>query len=236
MDIAKAARELISNRFSYMTSDQWTLNQKHPEDWKDFTASWDRLVLDNYMKAGDTYRERRFCKYVVDTSDMTFQELDDFAFYQTAAINSYAGDLRREFSPVEPAIRKNTILLEVIKSCLQAILLCDDGLPRFWRVYVHQFRINCSGSVTGRPTPEGLHRDGHEFVSLHLMDRARIEGGHSTVCEDSGRSLIAVTLENRMDGFLINDRALLHGVSAITPATADAGHRDMLVIDYNREE
>jgi hypothetical protein len=236
MDIDKAARELISRNFSFMTSNEWTLNQEHPEDWNEFTASWNRLALDTYMKLGDTYRERRFCKYIVDTSCMSFTELDDFVFHQTAAINSYAGNLRREFAPVEPAIRKNRILLEIIKRCLGVILHCNDRVPRFWQVYVHQFRINCAGSVCGQPTPEGLHRDGHDFVSMHLMDRARIEGGTSSVCDKNGRSLMSVTLENRMDGFLIDDRSLTHGVSSIAATSDQAGHRDMLVIDYNREE
>jgi hypothetical protein len=218
-----------------MTSDEWTLNRKHADDWKDFLASWDRLVVDKYMKIGDTYRERRFCKYLVDASAMSFTELDDFAFYQPGAINSYAGDVRREFSPIAPEIRKSRILVEIVKACLEAILISADAPARLWGVYVHQIRINCNGSITGQPTPEGLHRDGHDFVSMHLMGRTRVEGGRSHICDKHGRSLTAVTLENRMDGFLINDRAVLHGVSPITPASTEGGHRDMLIIDYNRE-
>jgi hypothetical protein len=234
VNIDKAAGELITRGFAFMTSDEWTLNAGHPAEWAEFTASRDRLALDTYMKPGDTYRERRFCKYVVNTSSMSFDELDDFVFYQSAAINSYAYNLRREFSAVEPAIRKSKILLEIFKSCLQTILLCNDGLPNVWSVYVHQFRINCSSSVTGQPAPEGLHRDGHDFVSMHLMDRPGAEGESAAFA--TTRALMTVTLRDRLDGSLIDDKDLMHGVSPITAASAEPGHRDMLVIDYNREE
>lgn len=235
MNLEKAARELASQKFSFMTAEEWTLNRQHPDAWKDFTGSWDRLATDNYMKEGDTYRQRRFCKYVVDPATMTFEELDDFVFHQTHAINSYAGGRTREFAPVEPQVRQNRVLREIIESCLKAILCSVAGHRTTWKVYVHQFRIHCSSALTGQPTPEGMHRDGHDFISMHLMNRVGIQGGISTLSDDEGRALKTVTLKNRMDGFLVNDRALRHGVSQITPTTAESGHRDMLVIDYNRE-
>ncbi|MEB0110906.1 hypothetical protein RCH10_005264 [Variovorax sp. GrIS 2.14] len=235
MNLEKAARELTTQKFSFMTADEWTLNRQHPDAWKDFTGSWDRLATDNYMKEGDAYRERRFCKYTVDSSTMTFEELNDFVFHQTHAINLYAGGRKRDFAPVEPKVRQNRILQEIIKTCLQAILCSVTSPATAWKVYVHQFRIRCSSDLTGQPTPEGMHCDGHDFISMHLMNRVGIQGGISTLSDDEGNTLKTVTLKNRMDGLLINDRALRHGVSQITPTTSKAGHRDMLVIDYNRE-
>ena len=236
MNIEKTARELDAQNYSFTSSDEWSLINRYPEDWATLAESWDRLAVDRYMKSGDTYRQRRFCKYAVDASRATVVELDDFGFYQSRAINSYAGGQRREFAPVEPDIRKNRIVREIIQTCLHAILDCDPDLPKKWNVFVHQIRINCSRSAVGQPTPEGLHRDGHDFISMHLIDRVGVEGGTSRICSIDGRPLMTVTLRHRMDGFLVDDRALLHGVSQITPSTADAGHRDMLIIDYNRDE
>lgn len=235
MNPENIARELTTQNYSFATADEWTLNREHLDAWKDFTGSWERLVNDNYMKEGDTYRQRRFCKFIVDPSTMTFEELDDFVFHQTHAINSYAGGRRREFAPVEPRIRQNSILRQIIETCLRAILCSGAGQTKTWKVYVHQFRIHCSSSLTGQPTPEGMHRDGHDFISMHLMNRVGVQGGISTLSDDEGRILKTVTLRDRMDGFVVNDRALRHAVSQITPAAAEAGYRDMLVIDYNRE-
>ncbi|MDB5818186.1 MAG: hypothetical protein JWQ11_1826 [Rhizobacter sp.] len=235
MRLDEAARELGSQKFSYVAAGQWALDRTRPDAWSDLVDSWNRLETDHYMKHGDRYRQRRFCKFRVDPSTMSFQELDDYVFHQTTEINSYAGGMRREFSPVEPSIRQNTVLREIVESCLEAILLSADCPRATWKVFVHQFRIQCSHRVTGQPTPEGLHRDGHDYISMHLMNRVGVEGGVSSICDEQRRSLMSVTLENRMDSFLVNDRALLHGVSQITPSTAEPGYRDMLVIDYNRE-
>ena len=238
MNLEKTARELNSQNFSFVSSEEWPLAERYPDDWKTFAESWGRLPVDRYMKNGDTYRQRRFCKYAVDASKAktTVIELDDFGFYQSRAINAYAGGLRREFAPVEPDIRKNRIVREIIQTSLHAILDCGRSLPKTWNVYVHQIRINCSRKAVGQPTPEGLHRDGHDFIGMHLIDRVGVEGGISSICGIDGQPLMTVTLRHRMDGFLIDDRALRHGVSQITPFIAETGHRDMLIIDYNRDE
>ena len=236
MNIEKTSRELDSQKFSFVPSEEWALNGRFPEAWEKLVGSWDRLETDRYMKPGDDYRQRRFCKYGVDVADMQLVELDDFSFYQVATVNAYAGGLRREFAPVEPEIRRNIVISEIVRTCLSAIQASRRISTRKWQVYVHQIRINCSPSLFGQPTPEGLHRDGHDFISMHLMNRVDVDGGTSRICSNDGQRLMTVTLRNRMDGFLVNDRALRHGVSQITPSTTDSGHRDMLIIDYNRAE
>lgn len=32
--------------------------------------------------------------------------------------------------------------------------------------------------MQGNPTPEGIHKDGHTFISMHMIGRYNIEGGH----------------------------------------------------------
>ncbi|MDB5877226.1 MAG: hypothetical protein JWQ41_640 [Variovorax sp.] len=236
MNIVKTSRELSSQNFSFVPSEEWALNGKFAAAWDELVGSWDRLEADRYMKPGDDYRKRRFCKYRVDVADMKLVELNDFSFYQLSAVNSYAGGLRRDFAPVEPEIRRNVVISSIVRTCLEAINASQQKPSRKWQVYLHQIRINCNRKVFGQPTPEGLHRDGHDFISMHLMKRVGIDGGTSRICSLDGQRLMTVTLRNRMDGFLVNDSALLHGVSQIMPSAADAGHRDMLIIDYNRDE
>jgi hypothetical protein len=236
LNIQKTARGLSARSFAYTASNEWTLREKFPAEWNEFTRSWDRLVVDQYMKEGDTYRERRFCKYLVDAASMSFVGLEDFFFFQDISVNRYAGNLLREFAPVEAHIRKGRILQAIIARCLESILVCLDSSETRWRVYVHQFRINCNRALTGRPTPEGLHRDGHDFISMHLISRVNVVGGASIICDRDGRSLTNATLTNPLDGFVINDRSVLHGVTPITSEDGYPGHRDMLIIDYNREE
>lgn len=236
MNIEKTSRELDSRNFSFVPSEEWALNRSFPEAWEELARSWDRLETDRYMKPGDDYRQRRFCKYGIDAENMKLLELDDFVFYQPSAVNSYAGGVHRKFAPVEPEVRRNIVISRIVQTCLGAIRSSQETPSRKWRVYLHQIRINCSRSTLGQPTPEGLHRDGHDFISMHLINRVGVDGGTSRICSIDGQQLMTVTLRNRMDGFVVNDRALLHGVSQIMPSTANAGYRDMLIIDYNRDE
>ncbi len=236
MQIERVSSALASNGFAYLRSEDWPQHHDDARAWASFAVSWNRLVPDPYMKPGDGFRHRRFGKFLVDARGATaIEPLDDLTFFQSTDVNSYAGGIERKFSPLERDVRDSAILGATMRTCLQAIHGSGIEPPRRWRVYVHQFRIDCAPSVVGRPTPEGLHRDGHDFISLHLIERAQIDGGVSSVCDADRRPLLEVTLERPMDGFLIDDRALMHDVSPIRPSGDGPGHRDMLVIDYNRE-
>lgn len=236
MQIERVSRALESERFVFIRSDEWDVQRDDPVAWAGFTDSWNRLDPDPYMKPGDNFRNRRFGKFRVDaTGAMAIEPLDDCSFFQPAGINGYAGGVRRYFSALEPAVRDSAILGAIVRACLRAILGSGTPLPRRWQVAAHQFRIRCDHAVTGHPTPEGLHRDGHHFISMHLMARARVVGGVSSVCDRDGQPLLEVTLQQPMDSLLLDDEALLHIASPIRPSGDAPGHRDMLVIDYNRE-
>ena len=43
-----------------------------------------------------------------------------------------------------------------------------------WHVEVHQFRIEARSGQEGRPTPEGMHRDGVDYVLVLLVNRTNI--------------------------------------------------------------
>ena len=49
-----------------------------------------------------------------------------------------------------------------------------------WRIEVHQFRIEALGRA-GEPTPEGVHRDGVDYVLVLMVDRHNIASGTTTI-------------------------------------------------------
>ena len=55
-----------------------------------------------------------------------------------------------------------------------------------WYVEAHQFRIDTTDGI-GRPTPEGAHRDGVDFVAVVLVAREGIKGGETRVFEADGK-------------------------------------------------
>src|SRR3546814_3467424 len=67
-----------------------------------------------------------------------------------------------------------------------------DARPGY--VEAHQFRIDTSDGI-GRPTPEGAHRDGVDFVAVLLVDRSGIRGAETRVFDANGPDGQRFTLE-----------------------------------------
>jgi len=97
-------------------------------------------------------------------------------------------------------------------------------------VEAHQFRIDTVGGI-GRPTPEGAHRDGVDFVAILMVERAHIKGGETRVFEANGPQGIRFTLTEPFQTLLLDDARVIHETSPIQPIGPDA-HRDTLVLTY----
>ena len=54
-----------------------------------------------------------------------------------------------------------------------------------WFIEAHPFRIDTTDGV-GRPTPEGAHRDGVDFVAVLLVSREGVKGGETRVFDADG--------------------------------------------------
>ncbi len=100
-------------------------------------------------------------------------------------------------------------------------------MPR-WFVEAHQFRIDTTDGI-GRPTPEGAHRDGVDFVAVLLIAREGVKGGETRVFEADGPRGERFTLTEPWTMMLLDDARVIHESTPIQP-TSEGGHRDTLVI------
>ena len=64
----------------------------------------------------------------------------------------------------------------------------------------------------GQPTPEGLHRDGVDYVLVLLVRRVNIASGTTTVHDLSGGQLGSFTLTDPCDAALVDDARVMHGL------------------------
>ena len=55
-----------------------------------------------------------------------------------------------------------------------------DMRPPAWHVEMHQFRIEARPGQSGKPTPEGMHRDGVDWVLVLLVSRVNIASGETS--------------------------------------------------------
>jgi hypothetical protein len=103
-------------------------------------------------------------------------------------------------------------------------------------VEVHQFRIEARPDVKGLPTPEGLHRDGVDFVLVLLINRRNIGSGTTTIHALDGRALGAFTLTAPCDAALVDDARVFHGVTPVEPVDPlQPAFRDVLVVTFRKE-
>ena len=72
-------------------------------DWLAFSASWDRLELDQYMADGGRYRRRRHAVYAA-TLDAAIVLAPHQPHYQSRDYNALNGGVARWFSPVKDEI------------------------------------------------------------------------------------------------------------------------------------
>jgi hypothetical protein len=192
---------------------------------------WDDLPPDDYLRDGGRYRQRRHACFVVG-SDRCVQA-PHRAHYQPLDYNALHGGLQRWFAPMAPGIVAAPVwgqLLQALGSCLRGIRACDP-----WYVEAHQFRIDTRDGI-GRPTPEGAHRDGVDFVAVFMVGRHAIRGGETRVFDADGPDGQRFTLTEPWSLLLLDDTRMIHETTPIQPVAtggeAGAGHRDTLVLTF----
>jgi len=105
--------------------------------------------------------------------------------------------------------------------------------PERWYIEAHQFRIDTSDGV-GRPTPEGAHRDGVDYVAVILVERSDVRGGETRVFEADGPSGIRFVMSEAWSAVLLDDARMIHEATPIQPDGPEP-HRDTLVLTYRRD-
>lgn len=188
--------------------------------------TWNDLPPDGYLRDGGRYRRRRHSSFVVDGATVT--QVPHRAHWQPISYNALHGGLERWFEPMQPSVVAAPVwatLLRVLGAQCSAV----KG-ARPWYVEAHQFRIDTTDGI-GRPTPEGAHRDGVDFVVVILIDREGIKGGETRVFEADGPAGLRFTMTEPWTTLLLDDERVIHESTPIQPI-ADGGHRDTLVLTF----
>ena len=189
-------------------------------------ASWNDLPPDAYLRDGGHYRRRRHSCFTVD-GDMV-SPVPHRAHWQPVEYNALHGGLERWFEPMDAATLAHPVwprLLHTLAASCSAL----KGVQR-WYVEAHQFRIDTTDGI-GRPTPEGAHRDGVDFVVVALVDRAGVKGGETRVFDANGPTGIRFTMSEPWTTLVLDDERVIHETTPIQPLT-DGGHRDTLVLTF----
>jgi len=200
-------------------------------DWAGFAASWNDLGVDTYMADGGRYRRRRFAVFAAGPDGI--RRKPHQPHYQSRDYNTLNGGIARWFEPVSAPIAAHPVLQSVLLTCKTVFeRLCE---VRDWHVEIHQFRIEAKPGEPGQPSPEGMHRDGVDYVLVLLIDRINIASGVTSIHGPDHTRLGSFTLARPLDAAWVDDGRVFHGVTAVAPLDPSLpAHRDVLVVTFRR--
>lgn len=203
--------------------------------WKTFGALWNDLGQDRYMADGGRYRRRRYAAFSHVDGQLTRKPHQPH--FQSRDYNPLNGDVQRWFDPVLAEAEDHPVTRALLALCTAIFSAADTATPApRWGIEFHQFRIETTPDHVGRPTPEGLHRDGVDWVFVMLLCRRNVRDGMTMIGAPDGTRLGSFLLSDPGDAVLLDDHRILHGVTeilAIDPALP--AYRDVLVITFVRE-
>jgi len=193
-------------------------------------ASWNDLPKDGYLRDGGSYRSRRHSCFVQEIPG-GIVEAPHRAHWQSTDYNALHGGIERWFEPIAPATRSNPAWLALL-SGYGELFAALRATPR-WFIEAHQFRIDTAEGI-GRPTPEGAHRDGVDFVVVMLIERRHVRGGETRVFQARGSAGVRFTMTEPWTALLLNDADVIHETTPIQPEGVP-GVRDTLVLTYRAD-
>jgi hypothetical protein len=200
--------------------------------WASYAGSWNDLAEDTYMADGGRYRKRRHAVFDVTAQAITRKQHQPH--YQSLDHNTLNGGIQRWFEPVTPEAgdgRVNMALLDLCRSVFTRA--AQDDAPSRYHVEMHQFRIEPNVAAAGKPTPEGVHRDGVDWVCVLLADRLNVNQGVTGIFSPDGQNLGDFTLTTPLDCVFLDDHRVLHGVTPINLVdSSHKGCRDVLVLTF----
>lgn len=195
-------------------------------DLATLVPSWDRLELDDYLKDGGRYRRRRHSCFIDDGASLA--QTPHRAHWQPVEYNALHGGMHRLFAPMEAATVANPAWERLLRALGAACSAVTPAHP--WFVEAHQFRIDTADGI-GRPTPEGAHRDGVNFVAVIMIGRHGIKGGETRVFDADGPAGQRFTMTEPWTLLLLDDAAVIHESTPIQPL-GEHGYRDTLVLTW----
>ena len=205
------------------------------DDWPSFVDSWNHLEVDTYMADGGRYRRRRHAAFGA-TPDTRIHRKRHQPHIQALEYNPLHGGIARWFEPIAPGIGDGASMRTILAFCrsLFGHLAPATGT---WHIETHQFRIEARPGEQGQPTPEGVHRDGVDYVLVLLIDRRNIMSGVTDILGPDGRPLGHFTLTDPFDTALVDDQRVAHGVTPVEPIDpALPAYRDVLVVTFAAEQ
>jgi len=191
--------------------------------------TFERLPVDKYLGSQSQFRYRRYNTGKVDNKHFSWDS-DSNYFTQSLKINHVAGEIKRFYEPLEEPAK------DYVKNTL--IPLAQSILPaKQFSTGAHQIRVCTHDNLVGKPSPEGIHQDGFEYVIVACINLQNIAGGNSIFVDSNDRNnIIHEQIMKPYDVILFDDTIYAHYVSPIVPKIPGNGYRDVIIVTFKEQK
>jgi hypothetical protein len=226
--------DLANVGYSLIRATELSIPGELRQSWLSLSIDYADLPPDEYLPDNGKYRFRRYGRfYFVPTSEELLR-LPHEGYFQDTDINAVTGGIVRKFAPLLDTTFENEFLHELIRFDFRNLPVDDTLKSDPWDVHVHLVRVTANADINGHPTPEGIHKDGAEFVTVHLAELVNADGGDVSIYDNDKNLLSTHRLNQVMDFYIFNDDMLWHSADPITPKNGThQAIRSILTFDYH---
>jgi hypothetical protein len=194
-----------------------------------FKHSYNNLPIDIETN-GYPIRLRRFAKYHLVVDNYKY----DIYYNKCNKFKQDVEDSRknwRNFESIEYKYINSELIIDLIGQISLLSIINSKKKVNSIDISVHQVRQMCYPNITAHNSPEGIHRDGADYiVSALIINRTNINGGMSIIY-DENKNKIHESILKEGEGIFQEDKKLWHYVEKIESINNFIGYRDILGFD-----
>ena len=199
--------------------------------------SFNDLPIDLKNPRGLPTRCRRYANYNVEICKKYIDHTSINIIYTGKQIFSQNVDddrkNPRKFQCIDKNIRNMHFFTEFLKHSVYLTINNSDIIPENLELSVHQIRQICYPFIDSHNSPEGIHKDGSDFlITAYVINRSNIVGGESMIY-DEDKKLMYKNILHSDNGIFQDDKNLYHYVTPIQSDGNYVGYRDILGIDIS---
>ena len=213
-----------------------TLGLKHMISY-DFLKSYNHLPSDKYIKNNNPVtRSRKYANIKVDVTDNYQYSLyytKNYIFQQKVDDNR---GVKRQFELIDLYYINQLWMLDFLTQ-ISALSVLNHNYYKGHKkikevdIHLHQVRQTAYSDIDAHNSPEGIHRDGCDYiVSALVMTRNNISGGESIIY-DQNKMINYKTILDDEEGIFQEDIKQWHYVTPIQTLEDGMGFRDILGVD-----
>ncbi len=227
-------QSLKGSPFIHFNLQMFGLNYNIPYD---FLKSYNHLPPDNYINNNDPVtRSRKYANIKIDVSNNYEYSLiytNNDIFQQKVDDNR---SVKRKFELINYDYINQLWILDFLTQ-ISALSVLNHNYYKGHKkikevdIHLHQVRQTAYSDIDSHNSPEGIHRDGCDYiVSALVMMRNNIVGGESIIY-DQNKMINYKTILDDEEGIFQEDIKQWHYVTPIQTYKEGIGFRDILGID-----